>query len=144
METFTIGALAKEAGIAPGTLRYYEQVGLLVPSGRSRSGYRLYQRGDRHRLRFIRRAQELGFSLDEIGWLLRASNHMEAQAADIKRLVQEKLADIDCRIRDLERVKQGLVSLDRRCDGEGSANQCPILAALNGEEERGGEVQDGA
>lgn len=138
MEMITIGVLAKEAGVAAGTLRYYESLGLVAPSGRSRAGYRLYPRGEVRRLRFIRRAQELGFSLEEVAWLLRVHGAPSAQAAEVKRLTQEKLADIDGRIRDLERMRRGLKSLDDQCRGEGPAADCPILAAL-----AGGDCVDG-
>lgn len=134
----TIGVLAREAGVAAGTLRYYESLGLVAPGGRTRAGYRLYARAELRRLRFIRRAQELGFSLEEVAWLLRAHEAPSAQAAEVKRLTQEKLADIDGRIRDLERMRRGLKSLDDRCRGEGPAADCPILSAL-----AGGDLIDG-
>lgn len=135
METMTIGVLAKEAGVAAGTLRYYESLGLVAPSGRSRAGYRLYPRDEVRRLRFIRRAQELGFSLEEVAWLLKVHGTPSAQAAEVKRLTQEKLADIEGRIRDLERMRRGLKSLDDQCRGEGAATGCPILAALAGNDQ---------
>ena len=127
----TIGVLAKRAGMGTGTLHYYETLGLIAPVGRSRGGYRMYRDEDLRRLRFIRRAQELGFSLDEVAALLRLSESHGARAADVRHLTLEKLRDIDRRIRDLERMKQGLERLSGRCHGEGPASECPILAALN-------------
>lgn len=140
MQTVTIGTLAKQAGVGAGTLRYYETLGLLAPAKRSASGYRLYYQKEIKRLRFIRRAQELGFSLDEIAVLLDLSQKTSAQAADIKRLTEEKMADIDRRIKDLERMKQGLQALAQKCHGRGSVAECPILAALNADDEPGVEV----
>ncbi len=131
MQTVTIGALAKQAGLVPGTLRYYESIGLLQPVGRSPSGYRLYHRADMQRLRFIRRAQELGFSLEEVALLLNLSHERGAQAADVRRLTEEKLSDIAERIRDLKRIQRALQVLVGQCHGKGPAADCPILAALN-------------
>ena len=133
----TIGVLAKRAGMGAGALRYYETLGLIQPAGRSRGGYRMYRDEDLRRLRFIRRAQELGFSLDEVAALLRLSERPGGRAADVRRLTREKLRDIDRRIHDLERMKQGLERLSGRCRGEGPATECPILAALNGAEADG-------
>ncbi len=130
----TIGVLAKRAGMGAGTLRYYETLGLIEPAGRSRGGYRMYRDEDLRRLRFIRRAQELGFSLDEVAALLRLSESRGARAADVRSLTREKLNDIDRRIHDLERMKQGLERLSGRCQGDGPATECPILAALNAPE----------
>ncbi len=137
MDTLTIGVLAKQAGVAPGTLRYYERVGLLAPAARSLSGYRLYPREEIKRLRFIRRAQELGFSLEEVALLLRLHADSAARARDVKTLAEEKIADIERRIRDLTRMKEGLNALSRTCDGTGPAATCPILAALNADQNHG-------
>ena len=135
MQTVTIGTLAKQAGVGTGTLRYYESLGLLAPTDRSGSGYRLYHAQEIDRLRFIRRSQELGFTLAEIAVLLRLNHRTDMQAVDVKRLTEEKIADIDARIKDLALMRQGLHALVHRCDGSGSAAECPILAALNGAEE---------
>ncbi|WP_298140095.1 heavy metal-responsive transcriptional regulator [Acidiferrobacter sp.] len=130
----TIGVLARRAGVGTGTLRYYETLGLIKPAGRSGGGYRIYHEGELRRLRFIRRAQELGFSLEEVATLLALSETGGARAADVRRLTREKLLDIDRRIRDLERMKAGLERLTGRCNGEGPASECPILAALNADD----------
>ncbi len=136
MDLITIGTLAKRAGMGAGTLRYYETLGLIAPVARTRGRYRLYRDGELRRLRFIRRGQELGFSLEEIAVLLGLNERRGARAADVKQLTQEKLRDIDQRIRDLERMKRGLERLSERCHGEGPASECPILAALNGDDGR--------
>ena len=131
MQTVTIGALAKQAGVRAGTVRYYESLGLLCPVARSASGYRLYYPADRKRLHFIRRAQQLGFSLDDVAVLLQLSQEPSAKAADVRRLAEEKLADIGARIEDLTRIQQALQAVAGICHGDGPAKDCPILAALN-------------
>ena len=84
------------------------------------------------RLRFIRRAQALGFSLDEIAELLGMSDNPAGSAGEVKRLTQAKIADIDARIHDLQRMKQALAALEETCPGHrGTTAECPILSALN-------------
>jgi len=131
MENLTIGKLARKIGVGASTLRYYERVGLIAPDYRTESGYRLYQADTVQRLRFIRRAQALGFSLEDIAELLDLSGNPQARAAQVKQVTEEKIADIGKRIRDLQRMQQGLQALSAHCSGEGSTTECPILAALN-------------
>ncbi len=131
MQTLTIGKLARQSGLAVETLRYYERRGLINPCERTASGYRLYQPEAGQRLRFIRRAQALGFSLDEIAELLALSDNPAKSAAEVKALTRAKIHDIDTRIQDLERMKQGLAALEAHCPGKGSTADCPILHALN-------------
>lgn len=130
MITYTVGKLAKLTGVAVETLRYYERRGLLPQARRTASGYRLFGDDAAQRLRFIRRAQALGFSLDEIAELLALSDNPSKSAQEVKQLTQSKIADIELRIRDLQRMKQGLAELDRQCTGHGSTRDCPILSAL--------------
>ena len=137
MSNLTIGQLARDLGMGASTLRYYERVGLLRPLKRTTAGYRLYGSDAAARLRFIRRAQDLGFSLEEIAQLLDLSGDPNASAGDVKHITQEKIADIESRIRDLERMKVALAILDARCDGHGPTGQCPILAALNQDQPAG-------
>lgn len=140
METLTIGKLAKQMGIGVETLRYYERRGLVEPERRTSSGYRLYDNDARRRLRFIRRAQTLGFSLDEVAELLSLSDRPDESAAEVKQLAREKIDDIETRIRDLERMKTALSKLEKQCPGHaGTTAECPILAALN----QGGSEYDG-
>lgn len=135
MRELTIGRLAKQSGLAAETLRYYERRGLLAPSQRTASGYRLYRPEAFQRLRFIRRAQALGFSLDEIAELLALSDDPGQSAAVVKQFTRAKITDIESRIRDLERMKQGLTALEERCPGHGSTSECPILGALNSDDD---------
>lgn len=132
MANLTIGKLAKQIGVGVETLRYYERRGLLQPQRRAGSGYRQYSRDDHRRLRFIRRAQTLGFSLDEVAELLSLRDRPGESAADVKLLAREKIEDIEMRIRDLKRMKSALGKLEKQCPGhEGTTAECPILAALN-------------
>lgn len=132
MSTLSIGQIAEQAGVAIDTVRYYERNGLLAPAGRLASGYRRYGASELRRLRFIRRAKGLGFTLDDIRALLALSD--ERDVAEVKRAAQRKLDDIDHRIAELQRVRAGLNTLIAACPGHGRAEACPILNALSNEE----------
>lgn len=134
MQTMTIGKLARDIGIGPGTLRYYERLGLLAPAERTAAGYRKYGEPAARRLRFIRRAQALGFTLEEVAELLKLSDNPRASARQVKKATQAKIADIEQRIDALVRMKQGLATLEAQCSGHGHTGECPILAALNHED----------
>lgn len=130
MRTFGIGTLARQARVGIDTVRYYERSGLLQPADRLASGYRRYSEDELSRLRFIRRAQALGFSLKEIRDLLALSRQRDV--ARVKKSAEAKLADVQGRIAELERVRDGLATLVRACPGHGRATECPILQALGG------------
>ncbi|MBN8887527.1 MAG: heavy metal-responsive transcriptional regulator [Rudaea sp.] len=132
MSNLSIGQLAQRTGVAIDTVRYYERNGLLQPAGRLASGYRRYGDAELKRLRFIRRAKALGFSLEDVRALLTLSE--ERNVAKVKRAAQAKLADIEARIAELERVRGGLRTLIAACPGHGRAEACPILNALTDEE----------
>jgi MerR family transcriptional regulator, copper efflux regulator len=131
MESIGIGALAKRAGVGIDTVRYYERNGLLNPKARLASGYRRYSCVELSRLRFIRRAQALGFSLKDVRELLALSKRRDV--ARVKHAAEQRLADVEQRIASLERMREGLVSLVAACPGHGSAEDCPILKALGAE-----------
>lgn len=128
MSNFSIGQLAQSAGVAIDTVRYYERNGLLSPAGRLASGYRRYGDIELKRLRFIRRAKTLGFSLDDIRSLLTLSD--QSDVAEVRLAATRKLDDIAQRIADLERIRTGLQALVSACPGHGRAEACPILKAL--------------
>ena len=132
MDSMGIGALAHRAGVRIDTVRYYERNGLLAPRRRLASGYRRYGATELSRLRFIRRAQALGFALKEIQELLSLSSKRDV--ARVKRAAQQKLVDVEQRIADLERMRVGLATLIDACPGHGRAADCPILEALGGDE----------
>ena len=131
MESIGIGTLAKQAGVGIDTVRYYERAGLIAPSRRLASGYRRYTASELTRLRFIRRAQALGFSLKEVRELLAIT--AQRDVARVKRSAQAKLADVEQRIAALGKVRGALTTLIAACPGHGRTADCPILKAL-GEE----------
>lgn len=131
MDAMTIGALARRAGVNVQTVRYYERRGLLTEPARRASGYREYGEGALERLRFIRRAQELGFTLAEIGELLELRLDPRTTAADVKARAREKVEEIEGKIRDLERIRGALEHLAGKCrGGRGPTGDCPLLQAL--------------
>ncbi|HMI74763.1 MAG TPA: MerR family transcriptional regulator [Steroidobacteraceae bacterium] len=132
MEALGIGQLAKRGGVGIDTVRYYERNGLLAPRTRLASGYRRYSELELSRLRFIRRAQALGFTLKEIKELLALS--AQRDVSRVKRSAQAKLLDVKSRIAALERIRDGLTTLIDACPGHGRAADCPILRTLNDEE----------
>lgn len=132
MDSIGIGTLAKRAGVGIDTVRYYERAGLLAPSRRLASGYRRYTALELSRLRFIRRAQALGFTLNEVRDLLALS--AKRDVARVKRSAQSKLEDVDRKIAALQKIREGLATLVAACPGHGRAADCPILQALGGEE----------
>jgi len=128
MKALTIGALAKSAGVGVETVRYYQRRGLLSNEGARQGAYRVYEKADLTRLRFIRRAQTLGFSLDEIGELLRldeTDNRIEART-----LAQARLAEVEKRIRQLQEIREALTGLVECCEHTASPAPCPILHTL--------------
>jgi MerR family copper efflux transcriptional regulator len=132
MATIGIGKLARDSGVPIDTVRHYEKIGLLSPAGRLASGYRQYGEAERKRLRFIRRAKTLGFTLDEIKALLElsAGNNVDR----IRKAAISRLADVDRRIEELGRVRDSLRALVKSCPGHGRADECPILNALAGDD----------
>ena len=126
----TIGQLARSARLAPETLRHYERLGLIQPSRRSDSNYRLYDSAALQRLQFIRRAQALGFSLPEIRQLLGLHAAGDGDMAQVRAIAEQRVAQIDQRIADLQRLREGLQRLLQSCPGHGPLAECPIVAAL--------------
>jgi MerR family mercuric resistance operon transcriptional regulator len=126
-----IGELARNAGVNIQTVRYYERRGLLEDPRGTAPGYREYNDVTVHRLRFIRRAQELGFTLGEITDLLALRMDPHTTAAVVKARASEKIDEIDGRIHDLERIRGALTHLAGKCLGaQGPTGDCPLLEAL--------------
>jgi len=130
MATMTIGKLAKQAGVGVETIRFYERKGLIPEPPRRESGYREYGEETVDRVRFIRSAKELGFTLREIDGLLSIRIDPDRPCQEVNRRIEAKVHDIEERIRMLERLKTTLLRLDARCLGEGPVSECPILEAL--------------
>lgn len=126
-----IGELAKLAQVPIDTVRYYEREGLIPPPLRRASGYRDYLDLDVRRLRFMRRAKELGFTLHEIRELLSLTASAGDDMATLNARTQDKLHDVDDRILALTRVRDALQGLVTACPGHGPMDRCPILAALS-------------
>jgi len=131
--SFTIGQLARKAEINLETVRYYERRGLLPKPPRTPSGYRLFPAEAAQRLRFIRRAQELGFSLAEIRELLALRLSPRTSSSEIRKRAQAKISDIENKIKSLESMRKSLRKLAASCDGCRPVSQCLILESLAGE-----------
>ena len=134
MNGLTIGQVAKQAGVHVETLRYYERRGLVARPPRSGSNYRLYPHEAVTRLQFIKRAQDLGFSLKEIKELLSLRAAPRAQCADVRERARAKMSDIDERIRSLAAMRNALQKLVAQCAGRGPVTECPILESLSADE----------
>jgi MerR family mercuric resistance operon transcriptional regulator len=133
MKPLTIGQVAQRAGVGIETVRFYEREGLLHRPARSpSSGYRLYEEEIIARLRFILRAKELGFTLNEIKELLSLRVDAGTSCAEAKARAEVKIADIEEKIRTLQRMRTALVRLTRACAGMGGGAECPVLDALDG------------
>lgn len=132
MSSLRTAEVARQAGVNVETLRFYERKGILREPPRRASGYREYPPETVDRVRFIKRAQELGFSLKEIGELLSLREVSGADAGPVRRLAEAKVAEIDHKIRDLEAMKQSLTDLLCACDGRRSIASCPIIESLSG------------
>jgi MerR family mercuric resistance operon transcriptional regulator len=130
MTDLTSGQLAEGAGVGIETIRYYERKGLLPPPARSRSGYRRFPAEAVDRLRFIRQAQYLGFSLKEIQELLSLRIDPKASCSEVRQRAQAKIGEIEQRLRGLQRIREVLWKLSEACGGRGPITACPILEAL--------------
>jgi Cu(I)-responsive transcriptional regulator len=126
-----IGTAAAQAGVNVQTLRYYERRGLLPRAPRRRSGYREFPDDAVRVVRFVKRAQDLGFTLDEIEELLRLRNDRRRDRARVRAVAGKRVRDIDRKIAELQAMKRALTHLLHRCE-EGSTLECPIIEALDG------------
>lgn len=131
MSAMTIGKLAKQTGVNIDTIRYYERSGLIPQPARRLSGYREYVSADVARLRFVLRAKDLGFTLAEIGELLSLSAVRDVKG--VKRRAEDRLRQVEHKMKELQRVRRGLKTLIDICPGHGDLDRCPIITAL-GEE----------
>ena len=131
MATLTTSELAKQGGVNLESIRFYERQRLLPKAPRTASGYRMFSADDVRRVRFIKRAQELGFSLREIKELLALRFEPDTSCADMRRRAETKLSDIDQKISDLKRMRKTLARLATACPGRGNLDGCPILESLD-------------
>ena len=135
MNGLKIGEAAKQAKVNLQTIHYYERRGLLPKPPRTASNYRLYSEDAVRRVRFIKRAQELGFTLKEIEELLSLRARPRARCADVYKRAQDKIRDIDEKVRTLQAMRKALSKLVSECTGESPISECPILDTLDSDKE---------
>ena len=136
MANLTIGKLAKACDVNIDTIRYYEGLGLLPPEGRTEAGYRIYNSESLNRLKFIRQAQRLDFTLDEIKEMLALRVSDAGKCADVHQKAEAKIALIEEKEKELRAIKKALKELVAACrDGDAPASECPILEILYPKEE---------
>lgn len=130
METLNRSQLAEAAEVNIETLRYYERRGLIPAPPRSAANYRRYPQRTVERVRFVKHAQELGFSLEEIKELLSLRATTGARSGEVRKRAQRKIDEVAERIRSLERIRAALQHLVHQCSGEGAIEDCTILHAI--------------
>ena len=135
-----IGEASKAAGVSAKMIRYYEEIGLIPPAARTESGYRAYTRTDIHRLHFIRRARDLGFSVVEIRDLLGLWNDRSRKSADVKRLAKAHIVELETRIQEIQQMADTLQTLIHHCHGDDRPD-CPIIATLEQPDEMASKPQ---
>ena len=128
-----IGELAQRTGISRDALRFYEKHGLITPTARTDSGYRLYSKSDVLRIRFILSAKEVGFTLNEIHQLLELEVTKDDKSCqDVKQFVDKKIQVVNQRLTEIKKIKQSLQTLSNAyCGGDEPATHCTILGALS-------------
>jgi Cu(I)-responsive transcriptional regulator len=127
-----IGEAARASGVSAKMIRHYEGIGLVPPAGRTAAGYRVYGPADVHRLRFVKRARDLGFSMAEIGKLLALWNDRRRKSSEVKRLATRHIAELERKIGELESMRATLMQLVHHCHGD-QRPDCPILEDLAGQ-----------
>ncbi len=126
----TIGSVAKRAGVGVETVRFYERQGLIKQPSAPRTGFRQYSDDIVDRVRFIRHAKDLGFTLAEIGELLSLRADPRINCETVRYKAEEKVADVDAKMRALRKIKTQLQKLARACENRETTAECPILEAL--------------
>ena len=126
-----IGQASKQSGVSQRMIRHYEAIGLIPRAARRDSGYRDYDESDVHTLRFIRRARDLGFPIDEIRQLLALWQDRSRASADVKSLALARAAELKRKARELDEMRRSLETLARSCQGDDRPD-CPILGGLEG------------
>lgn len=129
MQGLSIGKIAARAEVGIDTVRFYERSGLLPKPERTASGYRLYHPDAAERLRFIRRAKALGFTLDEIRELL-ALNDSKGRRPAVREIAQRRLSEVEQKLSELTRIRKTLQQLLHECHGDGPLSGCPIIESI--------------
>jgi MerR family transcriptional regulator, copper efflux regulator len=131
--SLTVGRVARLGGVGVPTLRFYERAGLLPKPARTSSNYRVYSAEAVKRVRFIRRAQQLGFTLKEIHELLALRVSRRANCAQVRLRAERKIADIEARIKSLQQMSRALTKFADECETHSRRVDCPLLQYLEGE-----------
>lgn len=134
--TYTRATLAKAAGVGVETLRFYEQKEVLAPPLRNASGYRVYTEDDLERLKFIQRAQGLGFSLTEIKELMDLTGNIRTPRAKVRKFAEARLLSIREKIQTLKAMERALGELVTKCNGTGPLTGCPIVEFVEGKKSK--------
>src|SRR5947199_6086136 len=134
MDGFKTSEIAKQGGVNLETIRYYERRGLLPKPPRAPSGYRVFSSDAVRRVRFIKRAQGLGFSLKEIKALLALRVDPRSSCGDVRKRAETKIGEIEAKVRMLLGMKKALGRLTAACAGRGRVSHCPILESLDAED----------
>ena len=132
----SIGEVAEQLGLSPHTLRYYEKIGLLAPVAKTTGGRREYRSSDIVRVQFIKRAQRMHFSLDDIRTLIELDKAIAVEKPEAQRLVQEKLDEIEESLKDLKQLKVDLSQMLDACLSSGDEEDCPIIEGIKMPEEK--------
>src|SRR5215467_9323358 len=136
MSALSIGKLARQAGVGVETIRFYEREGLLEEPPRRASGYRQYSEQVVTRLRFIKRAKLLGFSLKEISELLLLRVDSQTSCEEVKQRTEAKLVEVERKMVELQRMRHALLQVASLCTGQGPTSACPMLDALDQAEQK--------
>lgn len=124
-----IGEAARLSGLPAKTIRYYEETGLIAPAARAENGYRDYTETDVHKMRFVRHARGLGFSVEVCSQLLGLYEDKGRKSADVKAIAQEHLSEVDDKIKELQELRSTLSHLVEHCHGDNKPD-CPILEGI--------------
>lgn len=125
-----IGTIARRADLPTKTVRYYADIGLVLPSGRSSAGYRIYSEIELNKLRFVRSARSFGFSVEECRELLGLYEDRDRSSRDVKRMAQQRIKQIEDKMAELQSLHDELARLAESCHGDDRAD-CPILTGLS-------------
>ena len=128
--TWNIGEAARRSGVSAKMVRHYESLGLLPTVQRTESGYRQYGEAEVHTLRFIRRARDLGLSIDEIGQLLKLWQNLRRSSAEVRRIASRHIEDLSRKLAEMEAMRRTLQHLVHCCHGD-ERPDCPILDELS-------------
>ena len=125
-----IGTIARRADLPTKTVRYYADIGLVLPSGRSSAGYRIYSEVELNKLRFVRSARSFGFSVEECRELLGLYEDRDRSSRDVKRMAQQRIKQVEDKMAELQSLHDELARLAESCHGDDRAD-CPILTGLS-------------